>query len=360
MWRRPAARSGSLAGRWRPREASLGRWWILTDDFVPLDGGVATWSAAVARGLVRAGHPVRVVTRARPGLERLEVGCPVHAVRGPSFGRHGGRWIGWAIGARLASGDRVLATTWPVATGVIGRCRRLGVTVDVVAHGSDVTRPPVDERGRSRVLRNARWWAVSRYLAGRVEELGVPGAVLPCPIDPRPAVPPEGPERWVAVGRATPLKGLDRVIRLAEYAGVELDVVGDGPALPALRRLAAPLGDRVRLHGRVSRDRVAQLLRGARLSLLLPRTHPDGSGAEGFGLVLAEAASLGVATVGCATGGVPEAAAGGLVLADPDDVPGSVAAIRGWWSPARCEQARAHLAAHHGVDRVVRALVGAR
>ena len=323
---------------------------------MPLDGGVATWSAAVTRGLVAAGHDVRVLTRARPGLDDAAVGCPVQPVGGPSFGRHGGRWLGWALGARLRPGDRVLATTWPVATGVLGRCRRLGVPVDVVAHGSDVTRPTRDARGRARVLGQGRWWAVSGYLAGIVRDLGADCAVLPCPVDPQAVAPPDPSPRWVVVGRATPLKGVDRAIRLAAAAGVHLDVVGGGPALAEWRQVAASAGADVRFVGRVSRARVGALLDGAQLCLLLPRAHPDGSGAEGFGLALAEAAARGVAVVGNRTGGVPEAAAGGLVLADADDVDGSLAQIRRWWRPDRGEQARAWLAAEHGTQQVVRAL----
>jgi glycosyltransferase involved in cell wall biosynthesis len=54
---------------------------------------------------------------------------------------------------------------------------------------------------------------------------------------------------------------------------------------------------------------------------LLPRTYPDGTGAEGLGLVLLEARAMSVEVVGCRCGGVPEAIGpSGLLLDDPDDL----------------------------------------
>ena len=65
----------------------------------------------------------------------------------------------------------------------------------------------------------------------------------------------------------------------------------------------------------------------ARSPSALPRPDADGSGAEGFGLSLVEAASLGVVPVGCRTGGVPEAVGAGIVLEDPDAIPRFIEAI---------------------------------
>lgn len=336
------------------------RWLVLTDDYPPLDGGVATWTAAVAAGLHAAGDEVTVLARKRPGLGE---GMPwrVIGVRGPRFGRHGGLWAGAAAWWRVRDVDRVLATTWGMATHMLGWCSARGIPLHVTFHGSDLTRPPFDPAAFDAVCAAARCWTVSRYLAEVLATRGFDAKVLPAPIDAAMAASnPTGrgpvPTRWAYVGRATPLKGGDRFVRLVAAAGAEGTVFGDGPELPAWRLEAARLGARVRFAGRVPRDRLLAELADHALTLLLPRAAEDGQGAEGFGLALVEAAAVGVAGVGCRTGGTPEAVGPGLVLDDPDDVAGSVAAIRAWWTPHRGAAARAWVVEHHGVARVIEAL----
>lgn len=314
------------------------RWVILTDDHVPHPGGVATWTDAVARGLAEAGHEVRLYDRRRVG--------------GPSFARWGGWWLRLAARRDLAAADAVLATTWTVATGLVGvRC-----PIHIAFHGSDVTRPPVSGGFQRACRRATHRWAVSAWLQRQLAARGVAARVLAAPVDPCPPRPPSTtPQVWGMVARATPLKGGERFVRLVAAAGTRGIVVGDGPELPRWRALARSLGARVDFVGAVPRAAVADWLRQMDLLLLLPRAHPDGTGGEGLGLVLIEAAAVGVPTVGCRTGGVPEAAS--FLLENPDD-PSSVDAIRRWWTPARGGEARAWLAQRHGVDKVVRTLVG--
>ncbi|MBN2801219.1 MAG: glycosyltransferase family 4 protein [Deltaproteobacteria bacterium] len=334
------------------------RWVLITDDFPPRSGGVASWTERLATGLHSAGEEVVVFARARAGLgEGLPY--PVRGVRGPSFGRHGGLWTAAAAWGAVRGADRVLASTWPVATRLVGG--RGGARLDVVFHGSDLTRPPVDPAGLERVLRGGRHWAVSAYLQGILAARGATAGVLPAPVVVRRGAARRGPrpERWLYLGRATDLKGGERFVRLVAAAGVQGAVVGDGPALRAWRALAERLGARVRFEGAVARGLVDRWLDWADLVLLLPRAREDGSGAEGLGLALIEAAGAGVAGVGCAVGGVPEALGpAGLILADPDDAASSVEAIRAWWSPERGLAARDWAEGAHGTDRLVAALLG--
>lgn len=345
------------------------RWVILCDDFPPLDGGIATWTARVAGGLHASGHDVLVFARARAGLGMDEAGGPlpyeVVPVRGPSFGRLGGWWMAAAAWTRLRPGDGVVATTWNLATHLVRRLRWVGAPLHVAFHGSDLTRPPADPRGFRRVCRNAeRRWTMSAYLARLLEGRGFRADPLPIPVDVAPPSErslPGRPEHWGFVGRATALKGGDRFVRLVAAAGVHGTVIGDGPALDAWRGLARRLGaaDRLEFTGRLPHGEVLRRLADLDLALLLPRAGPDGAGAEGLGLALIEAAAAGVATVGCCTGGVPEAVGGGLLLEDPDDVPASLSAIEGWWTPERGRACRAWVAERCGVGRTVRALVTA-
>jgi phosphatidylinositol alpha-1,6-mannosyltransferase len=324
------------------------RWLIVADDFPPADGGVSTWGGLVADGLHAAGHEVTVLARARPGLGGRPY--PVVGVRGPSFGAWGGLWTAAASLGRRA--DRVLATTWPVATGLA----RWRTDLDVVVHGSDVTRP--QGPGLDRVLRGARRFATSRFLAEALAARGYDATVLPAPIDAGPprSRGPERPARWGFLGRATDLKGGDRFVRLVGAVGATGVVIGDGPALGAWRDEASRRELDVRFLGRLDRSEALREVATWDLAFLLPRADADGSGAEGFGLSLVEAAAQGVATVGSRTGGVPEAVGAGLVLDDPDYLPRAVAGILSWWTPDRGEACRAFVAAHHGLARTLAAL----
>ena len=342
-------------------------WHAVTDDFPPLDGGIATWAERVAHELGTRGESVTVWTRER---EDLETGEPtptrpfaVHGVGGRSFGRWGPIYTTWNAWNRVRAGDRLLATTWPMARFLHHRCRAVGARLHVVFHGSDVTRLRPAQVGSLRAVcaRADHRWAVSRYLAETLRDRGCPAKVLPAPVDlpqVEPVVAP-APLRWVTVARATPLKGVDRVLRL--LAGTEhsvLTVVGDGPELGAWRQLAQDLGvgERVTFTGRVCRDAVQSHLVSSQLAWLLPRTAADGSGAEGLGLTLLEAAALGLGTVGCDTGGVPEAVGPGLVLRDPDDVPRSLASLERWWDLDAGQRCQEWVQGHHGTHRLVDAL----
>ena len=79
---------------------------------------------------------------------------------------------------------------------------------------------------------------------------------------------------------------------------------------------------------------------------LFSRVDADGSGAEGLGLTLIEAATRGIPTLGVRVGGIPEVA--DVVLDDPerDEIPPL---------PDRGD-VRARMAAHHGRARTVETL----
>ncbi len=329
------------------------RWVILTDDFGPMPSGVATWTAAVAAALVATGDEVAVFARRRPDLD-LGQSYDVHGVGGPSFGRFGGVWTAVAARSAIRRADAVLASTWPVAIHAVDIHRRQGVPFHVVFHGSDITRPPIHRRGLARVLRRASHrWAVSQYLADLVGDCGV----LPAPVAIALTTPEPG-GRWGMVARATPLKGGERFVRIVAAAGARGLVVGDGPSLARWKDVAKSLDADIRFTGALSHRQTLAQIAALEVMILLPRTHEDGSGAEGAGLVLLEAASLGVPSVGCRTGGVPEALGPGLLLDDPDDFAASGKVISEWLCPERGRKAREWLATHHGPAKLANALRG--
>lgn len=325
------------------------------------DGGVASWTHDLALALQAEGAPLQVWTRsARAGLPNEPGYYPVHRMFGRSWGAHQAIWAAAQVGPALRRGDQLLCSTWPVARWLAPLAARRGVAVGVAVHGSELTTLRTAPPGLRAVLRSARRvFAVSRFLAGCLESLGGRAEVLPVPLPALPAR--EGPGQGLALlGRLTPLKGVDRGLRLARALGWRALVVGEGPEGAALRALARELGVEAEFTGRLPRAQALARVREAAACALLSRAGPGGLGAEGLGICLLEAAAQGVPALGSATGGVPEAVGPGLVLADPDDAEGSAAQLRAWLQGgARGAEARAWVQRVHGGARAARAVLEA-
>jgi glycosyltransferase involved in cell wall biosynthesis len=102
------------------------------------------------------------------------------------------------------------------------------------------------------------------------------------------------PLHLIWAGRLFPRKAVDLAVEAVAGTRhpVTLDVVGDGPRMPALRDLVEKLGlrDRVTLHGMVPVDDVAPLLRGADVLVFT-------SARDTTGLQLLEGMALGLPVV---------------------------------------------------------------
>ncbi len=144
----------------------------------------------------------------------------------------------------------------------------------------------------------------------------------------------------VFVGRLVAEKGPEVLIRAAaRVPGRSIVIAGDGPQRTRLIALAAELGARnVRFVGALDRIGVEALLRTA-CFLVVPSLWE-----EPFGLVLIEAAAMGVAAVASNIGAIPEivTAASG-VLVPPGDVAALAAALGiadGWRERGAAARAR--------------------
>jgi len=193
------------------------------------------------------------------------------------------------VAARLAGVRRVVATEYHLGTGAPGSRRAAG--------------------GRGCYLLGERLGrvtiAVSPAIAGRLRDRGVPPeriVVIPKGIDPaefgydpalraaaraRLGIAPDVPVVG-GVGRLEPGKRFDRLIRaVAEVPGAALLLVGDGPARPALERLAVIEGvaDRVTFAGTVDH---------AREMLCAMDVFASPSDQETFALVVLEAIAAGL------------------------------------------------------------------
>ena len=140
----------------------------------------------------------------------------------------------------------------------------------------------------------------------------------------------------IAVGRLSPEKGFDTLIRAAAIVTAadptfRLDVVGDGACMPTLTQLVSELhlAGVVRLLGQLSN--IPTLLSRSRLIALASRT-------EGVSLTLLEGMACGLPVVATAVGGTPEVVSENKtgLLVPPDDPPALAAALlEVWRSPER-------------------------
>lgn len=323
---------------------------VISPEYPPHPGGIATWSEGLTEGLTQLGHPVRAFVKQRrsgPGAE------PIY---GRSWRRMAGLWT--RLQVPVAQADALVFACWRMATLAAPAARARGVPVVVAVHGSDVSRLSRAPTALARLHElGVQFVAVSEFLKARMAAMGLPARVLPMPIRLNPAPSPSSERAGlIAVARLGPLKGVDRCVRLCAAMGQTLTVVGDGPQRLALTLLAEELGTSVRWEGTLSRKETRQRMGQSRACLLLSRPDVDGAGQEGLGLVLLEAQAEGTPAVGVSVGGVPEAVGPGLLLQSPDDSRRSAELLSDWLlADARSAQAHAWVSKNHSPRRAAEA-----
>lgn len=156
-------------------------------------------------------------------------------------------------------------------------------------------------------------------------------------------------------GRLTAQKSLELAVRaVAEAAGVELVIAGEGPDREPLERLSRELGiaDRVRFLGAQPRERVLELFRAADAAIL-------SSSWENFPHTVVEALSVGTPVLATRTGGVAEVVRDGEngLLVEPGDVSALAAAVRRYFEDealrSRLRAAAAPSVADYAPERVL-------
>lgn len=143
-------------------------------------------------------------------------------------------------------------------------------------------------------------------------------------------------DRWViSVGRLEPYKGVDvalEAIARLRRAGTAVNylVVGSGKKRSAYRRLAAQLGigDAVRFLGSIPDAELPALYNVAHVCLGVSR-RTGHTRVEGFGIALAEASACGLPVVAGRSGGLAEAVRDGETgfVVEPDDTEAVAAAL---------------------------------
>ncbi|MDP9082573.1 MAG: glycosyltransferase family 4 protein [Pseudomonadota bacterium] len=340
---------GAALKRYNGVDENRMRLLFLNYEFPPVGGGAGYASLATAREFVAMGHRVDFLTAATPGDEQdREIdGIRVFRVRCRRRSIHNAgimaalSFVGFAIPRlrALARANRYDAYHYyfGVPTGLLSRMP--GVHHEgrylVSLRGSDVpgydprlTRYhrlllPVTRRiwsGAYRVIANShelRNLALSSMPNLRVDV--IPNGVAIAEQVPGGPV-SHGGGRILTVSRLIERKGVDTLIRalaLSASAGLTLDIAGEGPHGPQLRRLASSLGvaDRVRFHGFVDRAGLALLYAQADTFALISRS-------ESCSVALLEAMAAGLPIVASNVGGNAELVRQNVngFLVEPDDI----------------------------------------
>ena len=312
---------------------------LVTNDFPPRKGGIQSYLEQLVSRLAGSGaHQLTVYAPSWKGAEDFDADA---VLTGYQVIRHPGSlmvpeptvdarmrrlisdrgietvWFGAAAPlallasrARGAGAGRVLASThghevgWSMLPVARSALRRIGDTTDVVTY-------------------------VSRYTRGRFAAAFGPHAALehlPPGVDtdrfrPDPAARTELRDRYglgqrpttVCVSRLVPRKGQDMLIRALpairrRVDGATLVIVGGGPYLDSLRRLAVEFGvaEHVVFTGGVSADELPAHHAFGDVFAMPCRTRGAGLDVEGLGIVFLEASASGVPVVAGDSGGAPE------------------------------------------------------
>ncbi len=311
---------------------------VLSALFPPDTGGPASYVPRMAAALADSGHDVTVVALAddpdapvAPQPFRV-----VRVLRGASYLQRLRRMLPLLVReSRRADVVFVnqLGLEWAVARTLVPFLRRVPVVTKVVgdlawerAHlrGERTSFAAFQARpGSKRARVEARlqaWWmrhagtvvTPSRYLARAVEGWGVPAERIRVvynaarlPAEPLVAAPRPLPldVLVVMVCRLLPLKRVGWAVSvLGRLPGVGLVVVGDGPEMASLRRLAQTTGmaDRVHFAGALEHAEALRLMAACDILASLS-TH------EGLPHVVLEARALGLVVVATDAGGTLEA-----------------------------------------------------
>ncbi|MGI8631154.1 MAG: glycosyltransferase [Solirubrobacterales bacterium] len=151
-----------------------------------------------------------------------------------------------------------------------------------------------------------------------------------------------GGEHYLVLSELMSHKRIDVAVEAFTRLGLPLVVVGDGPALPRLRRMAGPT---ISFTGRLGDREVTEMIEGCR-ALVVP-------GTEEFGIAAVEAMAAGRPVVGHDAGGLRETVVEGVTgtLFSPSDAAGLTAAVERLESmaidPADCRSR----AEEFGIDR---------
>ena len=209
------------------------------------------------------------------------------------------------------------------AVEILGFAKAYNIPLVVTFHGHDASLLLKDEKYKQKLPELFEYASgiiiVSRHMIENLElEPWLDKVhVIPCSVDPdkftvRGNYKPSDTIKIVHSGRVVSTKGVPDLVKvfseLAEgYDNIELHIAGDGNELEKAKKLANELGhnDKITFHGRVSHEKVKELLNEADIFVLNSRTDEKGD-MEGTPVSILEAMCLEKPVVSTIHAGIPD------------------------------------------------------
>lgn len=295
-------------------------------EYPPIGGGGATACKGLVESLVKQGHEVDLVTSGMKGLAEYEEVNGVHVYRVNCLRRHK-HYAGTLelISQVLPSYNKAIEliskkeydinhTHFIVPSGLVSYLikRKTGLKYVVTAHGSDVAGYNPDRFSFMHSLMAPLWRMIVRNSSGLSAPsyflknliqgaINVPVEVIPNGFDIKSVEKIQKENRILVVSRMFERKGIQYLIEALQ--GVPLDwdvwVVGDGPYLPVLKKLANNLGVSVKFLGQVPNDQIFEIYLKSKIYVFPSRV-------ENFPVVLLEAMAAGCAVITSTAAGCTE------------------------------------------------------
>jgi glycosyltransferase involved in cell wall biosynthesis len=267
--------------------------------------------------------------------------------------------------------------TYPTVTDMVWpACEEANIPFTFIAHAQDIFVHKNDAQNRLAEIGASKWclklFTLSRFHQDYVVARGFPrnkvfinaNAVASERFTNKKASAEKTvTKRVVAVHRFVEKKGLELLIQaapLVERLGVCIDVYGYGPLEQDLKTLAASLGSaNVKIHGRLSQEQVAEVLRSADL-FASPSIRTESGDMDGIPTSVVESMVAGVPVLTTAIAGIPDLVEDGITGIICEPTPASIAdAIARFFSlhplqvRAIVDEARIRVAERHDADKLV-------
>jgi glycosyltransferase involved in cell wall biosynthesis len=310
---------------------------MLNYEYPPLGGGASPVSYELAKGYVKLGHSVDVVTMGFKGLPKYEIKDGVRIYRVPCIRSkkeicHPHEMLTYIISAKIFLKKHLKThkydinhTHFIIPTGVVSLWvkKKFGIPYVITSHGSDVLGYNKNGRFNKLYLLLTRPWkrivkeakaviTPSKFLQDKIKEITKEGkfVVIPNGIDKNKFKPMKKEKKILVVARLFENKGvqdiLDALMPISEelkQKGWKVDVVGDGPYRRFLENKAKEnnLQGIVKFHGWVdNKSRKMKEFYG-KASIFI-----SASRFENMSIVLLEALASGCKVIVTNAGGNPE------------------------------------------------------
>ena len=302
---------------------------MLNYEFPPLGGGASPVSYETAKGYVKLGHEVSVVTMSFRGLPEFEIKEGIKIYRIPCLRSNKEICRPWEQYTYIISAKRFLRehlktnsydinhTHFIIPTGVISLWlkKKYNLPYIITSHGSDVpgynpdrfillhkfTKPMI-----KKILKNAKVvTSPSKYLADLIKnQIGdYTIKVIPNGIYPNKFQPKKKKRIILSTGRLLPRKGFQYLIEAVrdKNCGHVVHIAGDGPMMNELKEMAKKSKTKIVFHGWMNNNskEYKHLLGTACIYVLA-------SEKENASIALLEAMSAGCAVITTNVSGCPE------------------------------------------------------